>query len=135
MEIDIISNKYLLDIYDNEIGYSNNIIKKIIHDTHDISVIDIDDTNKLIKMSNNLLLSYILHYCNINAIHNYEEAIDFIILSSIVSFWITYKFIRNHYFVDAHILQRYSDYDYKIILEKELDILNTVDYNIYRFIM
>jgi hypothetical protein len=135
MENDIMSNKHLFDIYDNEIIYSNNIIKEIIDATHDFNEIDINDTNKLIKLSNNLLLSYILHYFNVNSIHDYQEAIDFIILSSIVSFWITYKFITNVNCIDVFILQLYSGYDYKIILEKELDILKSFDYNIYRFIM
>jgi len=85
-------------------------------------------------LTNELLLVYISKNNN-DYIDNHKKAYDFILLSNSVSFWILYKFITNAETITTGLLSTYIFFNHKEILNKELDILNAINYNIYNVII
>jgi hypothetical protein len=134
INIDTIDNIYLIDVYKNEIHFINDTIKIII-DYYNYNMCDNNiDINSMVCLTNELLLVYISKNNN-DSIDNHKKAYDFILLSNSVSFWIIYKFITNAETITTYILKSYIFFDHDVILKKELDILNAINYNIYNIII
>jgi hypothetical protein len=160
--MNVISNKYLVLVYDKIKKINDNNIRNILTKNEDIisssdidknidtcdfesgspsSSHDFDDKNfnnddidTIIKLSNDLLISYIKKKSDINEleyINNAKIAQKFISLSLFICFWIIYKFIKCNSYIDADELEICTRFSVKEILEKELEILQTISYNIY----
>lgn len=123
-----IKNTYLLNIYTKELCYINVHIESIVNDYNVSSNNNIELSN-IISLSNELLLVYIIN--NNEVIDNYSKAYDFMMLSTIAVFWIVYKFLTNDSYITAYVLETYCYYTTSEILKKEIEILKTIDYNLY----
>jgi len=128
-----VKNYYLLNLYTKELSYMNVYIESIVHDYNLTSNNNIE-LKEIIILTNNLLLTYITNSDN-SHIDNYPKAYDFFMLSSLTVFWIVYKFIINDSHITLNILESYSYYASSEILKKEIDILKSVDYNLYPILM
>ena len=155
--MNVISNKYLILVYDKTNKIMNNHIRNILTKNEVIiSSSDIDknvdassshvvddksfdnnDIDTIIKLSNDLFISYIKKKSDKNEleyINNVKIAQNFISLSLLICFWIIYKFIKCDGYIDAAVLEMWTMFELKEILEKELEILQTISYNIYPII-
>jgi len=129
ISIDSITNKYILDIYNEELEYINTSLETIIDDYNVLSNNNIEKLH-LICASNKLLLTCILNI-NIDYIDNHKKAHDFIMLYNTVSFWILYKYLTNDNYITSYNLEYYICFNYKKILNVEIDILTIINYNVY----
>lgn len=122
-----------------DIEFSNDIIINIIND-YNRCTNKITDINYFISKSNEILLEYINSTdLKIDNIYEAYDAYEFIILSNIVSFWIFYKFMiednsLNANFLEYHINLNDIYFNMKHIIDLELDILKTINYELYRFV-
>lgn len=128
-----ITNKFILDIYNNELDIINMFIDVILNDYNAFYNNKIE-IQSMILYSNKLLLSYI-STTTLDYIDNHKKAYEFMFLSTITCFWILYKFIINDNCINANLLGSYVYYTSSEILKKEIDILNTINYNIYPIVI
>lgn len=153
-EDDYIDNKELLDIYYKKIEKINNGLRNRLEAynilTEQFSGEDIT-LDYLICKSNKVLLDY-LNYKIINNIKlsmNIIEATNFVKENIIITFWIVYKFIIQDDILissddicdhihdissESKLIKKYKTASYthfisKNILEREIDIIKTVNIN------
>jgi len=127
---------YITQILDEDMTFSNSIVLNIIEDYNKYSN-KISDIDYFISRSNSILSEYINNddfYTN-----NLYQAYNFITLVNVVSFWIFYKFMiddssLNIHFLGYHLTENNILLSTKNILDMELDILNSIDYNILKYI-
>ena len=130
------TKNYIRDILDEDMELSNQILIAIIVDYNRYTN-TITDPDYFVCRANEILLEY----TNINEFNsdNLYQAYNFIILANIVSFWIFYKFMIDDKKINTKYLQYYLNLnnvilDTDVILNIEIDILKTIDYNLLRFI-
>lgn len=127
---------YIRDILDEDMELSNEILITIIAD-YNRDKNRITDPDYFISAANRILLEYI--DVNDFKTDNIYQAYNFIILGSVVSFWIFYKFMIDDNTININCLQYYLNLnnvnlDRDTILNLEIDILQTIDYNVLKFI-
>ena len=131
-----IDNQFIANVCNNQMFYMNENIENLIniYNNNSDSRIDIVD---MVSLCNELLFSYLIknnkELCN--TIHSFTQAYNFVMLTNITSFWILYKFITNDNWISMDVMETYMPYTSNEIKKKELDILKTIDYNIYPFFM
>lgn len=127
---------YISQILDEDMTFSNTIVSNIIEDYNKYSN-KISDIDYFISRSNSILS----HYMNNNDFYtnNLYEAYNFITLVNVVSFWIFYKFMVDDSSLNVHLLGYHlTENNIPIysntILDMELDILKSIDYNILKYV-
>jgi hypothetical protein len=127
---------YITNILEEDMDLSNQILLTMITDYNNYTN-KITDADYFISRANAILLEYI--EANEFRTDNIYQAYNFIILGSMVSFWIFYKFMIDDNTINTNYLNYYLtlnnvDLDIDTILNIEIDILKTIDYNILKFI-
>lgn len=131
-----IPKNYIRDILDEDMELSNEILITIIDDYNKYGN-KITDPYYFINIANKILLEYI--EVNDFKTDNIYQAYNFIILGSIVSFWIFYKFMIDDNTINISYLQYYLHLNNVILdratmLNLEIDILQSIDYSVLKFI-
>lgn len=127
---------YISQILDEDMTFSNTIVSNIIEDYNKYSN-KISDIDYFISRSNSILSDYINN--NDFYTNNLYEAYNFITLVNVVSFWIFYKFMVDDSSLNVHLLGYHlTENNIPIysntILDMELDILKSIDYNILKYV-
>jgi len=130
------TTNYITQILDEDMTFSNSIVLQIIEDYNKYSN-KISDVDYFISRSNSILSEYINN--NDFYTNNLYQAYNFITLVNVVSFWIFYKFMIDDYSLNIHFLGYHlSENNIPLstnnILDMEIDILNSIDYNVLKFI-
>jgi hypothetical protein len=114
----------------NEIENKMGVIKNILYRVSNKIIYFREDRDPVIKLA----IEILKHYVDIDsAIFFYEKhVVEYLEITAVACFWIAYKFIIDGDEFTSYILEKFSKYDYKLLLDKEKEILIFINYNIFK---
>ena len=112
----------------NEFEKNNSNILKYLNELSKTFMVFKEDINSVIALSIKILIRYI----NIDNSGFFleKDLIKYFKISSITCFLISYKFIIDDDDFNFEILQNFTNYKLKLFLNKEIEILKFINYEI-----
>lgn len=114
----------------NQIENKIGIIKNILYRVSNKIIYERQDRNAVMKLAIEILKIYI--ELDSSAFFNDDDLICYLEITAVACFWISYKFIIDGHEFSAKILEKFSKYNYRVLIYKEIEILRFIGYDIFK---